>query len=81
MTVPQQFVDSALVGIDAGILYPVAVLEQMGLSAYWLRRAKRNGLHIRQLGRRQFVLGQDIIEFAAKPQQTDVPSKSPSVVR
>ena len=52
-------------GIDPSVLYPVAKLAELqGLSARWLTStARRQGLLVRYVGGRAFVLGADWQDF------------------
>jgi hypothetical protein len=50
--------------ICAGSIYPIAELEQrLGLGKAALRKARREGLLVRRIGRRSFVFGDDVIDY------------------
>ena len=50
--------------IDARHVYSLdEASRRMGLGTAAIRQARRNGLKIRKLGRRSYVLGEDVIEY------------------
>ena len=51
--------------IRADTLYPLSDLKsRAGLGVSALRKCRRNGLPVRYIGRRGFILGKDLIEYA-----------------
>ncbi len=56
--------------ITADGMYTIAeIRNRLGLGTYALRKARQNGLPIRKIGRRNYILGKDILEFAAGDQR------------
>ncbi|HEY2838258.1 MAG TPA: hypothetical protein VGJ26_03870 [Pirellulales bacterium] len=54
--------------IAPGHSYPLAVFQRItGLSVFAMRRARRNGLKIRTVGRRKFVHADDWHQFLQSP--------------
>ncbi|MFZ1933322.1 MAG: hypothetical protein WCB27_01345 [Thermoguttaceae bacterium] len=52
--------------IHADGMYTLAEIRaRLGLGTYALRQARRRGLSVRKIGRRSYVLGKDILAFAA----------------
>ncbi len=52
--------------ISADGMYTLAEIRaRLGLGRYALREARRHGLPVRKIGRRSYVLGKDILAFAA----------------
>lgn len=52
--------------ISADGMYTLAEIRaRLGLGGYALREARRHGLPVRKIGRRSYVLGKDILAFAA----------------
>ena len=48
-------------------LYTLAEIKRrLGLGAHALRTARRHGLRVLHIGRNDFVLGQDLIQYALK---------------
>ncbi|MFA7462984.1 MAG: hypothetical protein WCY59_07570 [Anaerovoracaceae bacterium] len=45
------------------------IRERLGLGTYALREARRRGLPVRRIGRRAYVLGKDLLAFAADERQ------------
>jgi hypothetical protein len=48
-----------------------AVEQQLGLGKAAMREARREGLPVRRIGRRGYVLGADIIEFVRRTGAVD----------
>ena len=56
--------------ISADGMYTLAEIRaRLGLGTYALREARRRGLPVRKIGRRSYVLGKDILDFAAGDRQ------------
>lgn len=56
--------------ISANGMYTLAEIRaRLGLGSYALREARRRGLPVRKIGRRSYVLGKDILAFAAGDRQ------------
>jgi hypothetical protein len=56
--------DNGLGPIEAHVCYPWPVLiERMGWTRHSARAARRAGLLVRKVGKRQFVLGSDVLAF------------------
>ena len=56
--------------IRADGMYTLAEIRaRLGLGPYALREARRRGLPVRKIGRRSYVLGKDILAFAAGDRQ------------
>ncbi len=56
--------------IHADGMYTLAEIRaRLGLGTYALREARRHGLLVRKIGRRSYVLGKDILAFAAGDRQ------------
>ncbi|MCE5268287.1 MAG: helix-turn-helix domain-containing protein [Planctomycetaceae bacterium] len=56
--------------IHADGMYTLAEIRaRLGLGTYALREARRHGLPVRKIGRRSYVLGKDILAFAAGDRQ------------
>lgn len=52
--------------ISADGMYTLAEIRaRLGLGTYALRKARRHGLPVRKIGRRSYILGKDILAFAA----------------
>ncbi len=63
--------------ISADGMYTLAEIRaRLGLGTYALREARRHGLPVRKIGRRSYVLGKDVLAFAAgrKTDQSDADS-------
>jgi len=43
-----------------------AIKHRLGLGVHALRSARRNGLKVRRLGRRSYVLGKDLMDYIEK---------------
>lgn len=51
--------------ISADSMYTLSEIRaRLGLGTYALREARRRGLPVRKIGRRSYVLGKDILNFA-----------------
>lgn len=62
--------------IHADGMYTLAEIRaRLGLGTYALREARRNGLPVRKIGRRCYVLGKDILAYAVRDRQTDTKAK------
>ena len=58
--------DAAAGEIHADAMYTLAEIRaRLGLGTYALREARRHGLPVRKIGRRSYILGKDILAFAA----------------
>ena len=56
--------------IPADSMYTLSEIRaRLGLGTYALREARRHGLPVRKIGRRSYVLGKDILAFAAGDRQ------------
>ena len=56
--------------ISSDGMYTLAEIRaRLGLGTYALREARRHGLPVRKIGRRSYVLGKDILDFAAGDRQ------------
>ena len=56
--------------ISADGMYTLAEIRaRLGLGTCALREARRHGLPVRKIGRRSYVLGRDILDFAAGDRQ------------
>jgi len=56
--------------IHADGMYTLAEIRaRLGLGTYALREARRHGLPVRKIGRRSYVLGKDILNYAAGDRQ------------
>jgi hypothetical protein len=54
----------ALGPVQASVLYPIETAKAlMGWGQRALREARRAGLKVRKVGRREYIIGRDIIEF------------------
>jgi len=59
--------DSKLEAIDPARCYPLSVFKVVaGMGRVAISTARRNGLQIRRVGNRRFVLGKDFIAYVAK---------------
>lgn len=53
--------------IAADRSYPLPTFQTLaGLSAWAMRMARRDGLKVRTVGRRKYVIGRDWLEYLAK---------------
>lgn len=53
-------------------VYPLPVFQRLtGLAGWALRRAERNGLKVRTVGRRRFVRGEDFAAYLANAEDTN----------
>ena len=67
MATSKEAADAAIGPIRSDELYPLVDLKRRaGLSVAALRQARRKGLRVQYIGRRGFVLGSDLIEYAAQ---------------
>lgn len=54
--------------IEDGVTYPLPLfMKLVGLSDWGMRLARRNGLIVRQVGRRRYVRGADWSRFLEQP--------------
>jgi len=52
--------------ISADGMYTLAeIRRRLGLGIYAMREARRQGLPVRKIGRRSYVLGRDVLDYAA----------------
>ena len=51
------------VAIRGDVAYPIEQLKPFGIGTQALRTARRGGLPVRRLGRRSYVLGEDLIAY------------------
>jgi hypothetical protein len=56
--------------IHADSMYTLSEIHaRLGLGTYALRQARKQGLPVRKIGRRSFVLGKDLLSFVAGGRQ------------
>ena len=55
-------------------IYPLTVFYKLsGLGAHAVRQARRNGLRVREVGNRSYILGNDFYQFlGGQPQEDDM---------
>jgi hypothetical protein len=59
--------------VAANEMYTLGEIKQrLGLGAHALRTARRRGLRILHIGRSDFVLGKDLIQFAQEMNQESI---------
>lgn len=49
--------------IDASKAYDVDAMRSMGMGQAFIRVARRSGLKVRRAGRKNFVLGSDLLDY------------------
>ncbi len=60
-------------------LYSLAeIRRRLGLGAHALRTARRHGLRVLRIGRNDFVLGRDLIQYAMETYAEPTPSTDSS---
>ena len=58
--------------IKADEVYPLPLFQRnAGMSKHAMRTARRNGLPVKKIGRRKYVLGRDFLEYIAKHGETE----------
>lgn len=63
---------NSLVPIQADVCYPLPLFsDSVGLGRAALATARRNGLTIRKVGNRKYILGRDWLQYVAEHGETD----------